>query len=105
MLAASGCGRLLYSISKRFGTKFLAHADPDGIANTGLCSNSQRHPYRDSEGADAHQSESNSHSNSAFEPDTNADAGQPDTNSYAYTRRKWKTLKAKPASFGLAGVG
>jgi hypothetical protein len=103
LFAACGCGRLLYSIFKRFGTKFLAHADPDGIANTRLCSNSQRHPYRDSEGADAHQSGSNSHSNSAFEPDTNA--GQPDTNSYAYTRREWKALKAKPASFGLAGVG
>jgi hypothetical protein len=87
LLAVSGSCRLLWSTSKRFRTKFLAHTDPDRFADTGLCPNAQPHSYGDPEVPDAHQSKSDADSNSDRDSDTNAIIAPSEyhTNSYANT--------------------
>jgi hypothetical protein len=69
LLAASDCGRLVCFSSQRFRAKFLAYANSDSFPNTGLCANSEPDSCCDSEGADAHQSESYAYSNCNPESD------------------------------------
>lgn len=42
----------------RFRAKLISHADSDRFSDSGLCSNAQPHPYRDSERSDTYQSQS-----------------------------------------------
>jgi len=87
LLAASDCGRLVCSSSQRFRAKFLAHADSDRFADTGLYPNTQPQSYGDPEVPDAHQSKSDADSNSDRDSDTNAIIAPSEyhTNSYANT--------------------
>ena len=73
LLVVPGDCRLGSTAAQRFSPKFIAYSDSDRLPNTGFCSYSQPHPYRDSEGADAHQSQPYS------EPNPNSD-GHSDTN-------------------------
>ena len=76
LLVVPGDCRLGSSTTQRFRAKFIAHAELVSIrfADAGLCPESQSFYYRNSEGADAHQSQpySKSNPNSDRDSDTNA---------------------------------
>jgi hypothetical protein len=78
LLAASGCCRLGSSTAQRFRAKLIAHADPVSIcfADAGLCPEPQPDSYRNSEGADAHQSQPYSKSNPNSDRDSDANAAR-----------------------------
>jgi hypothetical protein len=96
LFAASDCCRLLRSTSHRFRTKFLTHADSDGLAeflahtdsgrfaHAGLYPNPQRDSYTDSEVPDENHSQPDSHSNSDRHSDTHAIVSRPEYHPNAY---------------------
>ena len=76
LLVVPGDCRLGSSTAQRFRAKFIAHAELVSIrfADAGLCPEPQSDSYRNSEGADAYQSQpySKSNPNSDRDSDTNA---------------------------------
>jgi hypothetical protein len=108
LLAASYCRRLVSSAAQCFSAKFIADCDSLSIwfPDSGFCPKPQSHSYRDSEGTDAHQSQSHSESNpnSVRHSHTNAarlsqSEGLADANAST-----WIPLAALNVFFGAFGL-
>jgi hypothetical protein len=93
LLAVSDSCGLVSSAAQRFSPKFISDANSDRFSNTGFCPKPQSYSYRDSEGADSHQSQPYSESNPHSECNSDANAARlskseclADSHTHAFTR-------------------